>query len=170
MITNAATPDELIASLRQVNEEIISLVSELSHEQFNEVPYPGSWTSGQLLRHVSKSAQAVGQTIREKGKPAGRDPKAGIQELKDTFLSTTNKFESPDFIVPEDKIYDKETSIQQIEQAFDTIKTNAKTADLDELRDDLPVGPVTKIELLHFVLYHTQRHLNQLKRIVAALQ
>ena len=35
---------------------------------------------------------------------------------------------------------------------------------------NLPVfGEITKLELLHFVLYHTQRHIHQLKKILAAI-
>ena len=53
-----------------------------------------------------------------------------------------------------------------------TKKTIAKEeiANLTDMVDNLPLGAITKLEILHFVLYHTQRHLHQMKKICDALK
>ena len=35
-----------------------------------------------------------------------------------------------------------------------------------ELLDLPPIGEITKLEVLYFVLYHTQRHIHQLKNVI----
>ena len=46
------------------------------------------------------------------------------------------------------------------------LKDAAHAANLPELLNLPPIGELTKLELLHFVLYHTQRHIQQLKNIL----
>ena len=103
-------------------------------------------------------------------KPAERDPGEKIAGLKKTFLDLSTKFKSPDFIVPKDGPYEKQAVMQELKSAFEHLRNNSVKANLNELVEGLPFGPVTKLELLHFVLYHTQRHLQQMKKIVEALE
>ena len=59
--------------------------------------------------------------------------------------------------------------MQELKLAFNKLKENERKTDLTSLVEGLPLGPITKLEILHFSLYHTQRHLHQMKKIVAAL-
>jgi hypothetical protein len=102
-------------------------------------------------------------------KPAGRDPKQLIIELKLTFLDITHSMVSPDFIVPDKKNFEKHTIIKELNQALSQLKESGETGDINGLVEGLPMGPVTKLEMLHFVLYHIQRHLIQMKKITMAL-
>ena len=102
-------------------------------------------------------------------KPAGREPDARLAELQTVFLDFSTKLNSPEFIVPEAGPYEKDRSMQELKIAFDKLKENAKNRNLNSLVEGLPLGPITKLEILHFSLYHTQRHLRQMKKIVDAL-
>jgi len=48
--------------------------------------------------------------------------------------------------------------------------TKLKTVNANELITGLPLGPITKLEIIHFIFYHFQRHLIQMKRITEALK
>jgi hypothetical protein len=108
--------------------------------------------------------------MRNEGKPAERSADEKIPMFRKTFLDFSSKMKAPEFIVPEEKTYDKQTSIEALKNAFKQLKETADKADVNEMVEGLPMGTVTKLELLHFVLYHTQRHLHQLKKICEALK
>ena len=93
-----------------------------------------------------------------------------VPVLRDIFLNFSSKLQAPDFIIPEEKVYEKKDSMEELQNAFEQFKTNAGSVNVNEMVEGLPMGPVTKLELIHFVLYHTQRHLHQLQKISKALQ
>ncbi len=170
MTNDVLTRPKLFASIGDAVSQLVQLMSSLDDGNVNKVPYEGSWNAGQLLRHVTKSINGMAGAMLAESKTAERNPSEKVPQLQETFLSTTNKFNSPEFIVPENETYHKQTSMAELNQAFETLKENAGNANMDDLVDGLPFGPTTKLELLHFVLYHTQRHLRQMGRICEALK
>ena len=103
-------------------------------------------------------------------KPAERDPGERIEELKKVFLDFSKKLNSPDFIVPEEGTYERQPTIEKLNESFNQFKLNANSANLNDLVEGLPLGPITKLEIIHFVLFHTQRHLHQMKKIYETLK
>ena len=101
--------------------------------------------------------------------PADRDPGERILQLKQNFLDITKTMQSPEFIVPEKMHYNKESLVTEFEAALSPL-TKLKDVNLNELITGLPLGPITKLEILHFIFYHFQRHLIQMKRITEALK
>ncbi|MBC7875113.1 MAG: DinB family protein [Ferruginibacter sp.] len=150
--------------------ELVNLVSSMDENSVNAVPYKDSWTAGQLSRHITKSINGMAKAMLMESKPPGRDPGEKIPGLKKAFLDFTSKMKSPDFIIPEDGPYEKQAVIEELNSSFEHLKTNTNAANLEDLAEGLPMGPVTKWEMLHFVLYHTQRHLHQMKKINDALK
>jgi hypothetical protein len=104
------------------------------------------------------------------GKTAERKPDQRVKELKDTFLNYELKMKSPPFIVPEPGPYKKDAVIEALRKSNAIVKENMDKADPNEIID-LPAafGEITKLELFHFVLYHTTRHVHQLKNIIKHL-
>jgi hypothetical protein len=75
---------------------------------------------------------------------------------------------SPKFLVPENMKYDKETILNQLEKNKKEIISVAPNLDLTQtcLAFEIPVyGKLTRFEMLYFILFHTQRHVHQLKNI-----
>lgn len=160
---------ELFSQIDKTVSELSDLMFYLDEDKVNTVPYKDSWTAAQLLRHVTKSTVAMARAMNAPAKAPGREPDARVPELKKVFLDFSTKLNAPDFIVPEDGLYEKDRSMQELKTSFDELKENANKTDLEKLIEGLPLGPITKLEILHFSLYHTQRHLQQMKRIVDAL-
>ncbi len=169
MITETANKKELLTAIEEPVSHLLELMAPLSEAQVNKIPYKHSWTAAQLVRHVTKSIGGLGQAIGMPGKPADRDPGEKIAGLKKVFLDFSTKLQSPGFIVPEAGPYQKATLQKDLQEAVTALKDNAASTDPTELVEGLPLGPTTKLELLHFTVYHTTRHLNQLHRIVDAL-
>lgn len=161
---------ETITATGEAVSELSKLMHSVDDDKVNTVPYKGSWTAPQLLRHVTKSISGMAQAMLMDAKPTDRGPGERIQELKTVFLDFSKKMQSPEFIIPEEGIYEKQPAIDELDKAFHQFKDNANKANLTELTEGLPLGPITKLELVHFSLFHTQRHLQQMKKICNALK
>lgn len=169
-IMETADKNKLLAAIKEPLSALLGFMSSLDEHKINTVPYKDSWTAGMLFRHVTKSIDAMANALHMDTKPAQRDAYEKIPELKKAFLDLSVKMNSPDFIVPEEGVYEKQAVIEELNKSFKRLKENSTNARLTDLVEGLPLGPITKLEILHFVLYHTQRHVNQMKRICDALK
>jgi hypothetical protein len=163
-------PLELFTALDDTTTELLDLVTSVSQQKINVVPFKHSWTPAQLAIHVTKSNRAIAQGLLMKGFPAERNPDAGVQQLKKMFLDFNVKYQSPQFIVPEEGSHDKEETIAALKKSIERLRDMREKINLSEIISLPPFGEVTKLELLHFVLYHTKRHTHQLKNILHILQ
>jgi hypothetical protein len=170
MITDASDKNELLIAIEDALSQLLGLMSSLDEGKINIVPYKDSWTAGQLFRHVTKSNNGMSKAMRMESKPAERDAGEKIPELRKTFLDFSHKMKSPEFIVPEEGPYEKQASIEALNKSFEKLKESTNNATLTDMADNLPLGAITKLEVLHFVLYHTQRHLHQMNKICDALK
>jgi len=170
MATEALDTTGILSATSDAISQITDLMSAVDEDKVNTVPYEGSWTAPQLLRHVTKSINGMTRAMQMEAKPAKRDPSERIDELKKIFLDFSKKLTQPDFIVPEERVYQKQSAIEELNKSFSRFKESAAGANLDDLIEGLPLGPITKLEIIHFVLYHTQRHLHQMKKICEALK
>ena len=108
------------------------------------------------------------QLLYAPAQPADRDPEERAASLKDIFLNFETKMKSPDFILPEDKHYEKTELEGPLEETKDKMIEAAQNVNLTEvapLSDGHPLEGSTKLELVHFITYHTMRHNHQLKKI-----
>ena len=165
MITEKSTQPELLREINDAAAQFLNMLAMLDDDKLNEIPYPNSWTAAQLCNHIFKSTSGIVAAMKADGKPTTRNSADKVAELRSIFLETSNKFQSPEEIVPDDGPFEKQKTIDDFRQCFKDLDFYSGNANLDEELDGGPLGPITKYELLHFVLYHTQRHLRQMKRI-----
>jgi uncharacterized damage-inducible protein DinB len=98
-----------------------------------------------------------------------RRPDEHIEMIKSSFLNFSIKFKSPDFVVPEKKEYVKEDLLRTLRELKAALEDIIESTDLDKTCTafELPggMGYLTRQEALSFVIFHTQRHENQMKNI-----
>jgi predicted transcriptional regulator YdeE len=155
-----------LLAIRDIADELADLLLPLTEAQMNTIPFEGSWTAAQLASHITKSNVAMAQGMQMPGVEATRNPAARAEELRDTFLNFSIKFSSPSFIVPEAKAYSKTDTINLLHQSNQLLQQEAAKINTAAIINLPALGEMTKLELLHFVLYHTQRHIHQLKNIL----
>lgn len=163
--------NEISKEFKNTSTELTQLLSSLTQEQLNAVPFEASWTAAQLGEHLHKSYGVV-ELLYGSVKSTERDPAEKVKSIKDALLDFDNKMISPDFIVPENKEYDKNTLISSLKESINKITHGAETLKLEETCTafSLPgLGEMTRIEWIYFVTYHTQRHVRQLKNIAEKL-
>ncbi|PBQ34370.1 hypothetical protein CNR22_22195 [Sphingobacteriaceae bacterium] len=162
---------ELLNGIEKASADLITLLSSLSDEQLNKVPFKGSWTAGQVGDHVFKF-YGIGDVINGTVKDTDRDPGEKIPMLKETFLNFEIKMKSPDFILPVETFIHTEDLIKSIKEKVEQVKGMIQTLDLTKTCLDFTVPgetAFTGLEWLYFILFHTQRHLHQLKNIIKYL-
>ncbi|MEO5942620.1 MAG: DinB family protein [Ferruginibacter sp.] len=170
METQTFDKKEILSSIADAVKQITDLMSAVDENKVNTIPYEGSWTAPQLLIHVAKSIDAMANAMQMDGKQTERDPGERVEELKKIFLDFSHKLQSPEFIIPEPGIFEKQPVIGKINDSYRQFDENTGMADLNILVEGLPFGPVTKLEITYFTLFHTQRHLHQMKKICEALK
>lgn len=153
-------------------EELLDLLSHLSQTDINTVPFEGSWTAGQLVKHVIKSNSGFLQMLKGPVRESKREPDELIERIKTDFLNFNVKVKSPEFVVPEKIDYNKEDLLSSLEALNSKLNESVQSLDLTKTCSafELPVyGYLTRSEAVHFIIYHTQRHIHQLKNIIEKL-
>lgn len=161
---------ELLAAIADRVNQLTGLMAAVDENKVNTVPYEGSWTAPQLLTHVAKSINGMARAMQTEGTIADRDSGERIEELSNIFLDLSRKFNAPAFIVPEEGPYERQATIDKLNRSFERFRESAAAANMNELVEGLPFGAVTKLEVIYFVLFHTERHLHQMRRICEALK
>ncbi len=169
MQTGILPKEELLVSLKNIVLELMQVLNGFDGQNINTVPFEGSWTAAQVVDHITRSNMSITKAFALKGEMINRDPAERVQELKNIFLNFNSRFQSPDFILPVQEVYEKKMLLALLNRSVDKIKEVSCQADLSEMINHPAFGDITKFEILHFVLFHTQRHIHQLQKIFQAV-
>jgi hypothetical protein len=165
MTTEKLNTKELLKSLDETTSELLKTISLFNEKEINTVPFENSWTAAQVADHVMQSNRSMIQSLSERGRITSRNVDEGVQKLRELFLNFDSKLQSPKFILPTQEKYNKEQLIAELKDSVEQIKKLSASVDVAEMIDHRVFGEITKFEILHFVVYHTQRHIYQLKNI-----
>ncbi|AEW02139.1 hypothetical protein A4D02_08980 [Niastella koreensis] len=159
------TATDLLQDFEEATNGYLDIVSGLSQDEINTVPNPGSWTAAQVTEHLCKSDIGMLRALNGPVYPTNRPPDAGVDNLRTVFLDFSTKLQSPDFIIPEDTTYDKDILMEAFKAGREQIGNAIISLDLTASCQMPIFGEPTRLELIYFVIFHTQRHINQVKRI-----
>lgn len=165
-------PQELQQSMEQSQDRLYKLASEFSQDEFNAIPFAGSWTPAQVVQHLLNS-YGLAQILEGKTQPTERDPMEKDAILRGIFLDFSTKLKSPDFIMPEVKHYDRVQVLRELKKANESLRKGTELPDLELTCLDFQMpqmGTLTRAELLWFVVHHTKRHIHQLEKIREAAE
>lgn len=160
---------ELLTELNNTSEELFRLLPAFSHEQFNKVPFEGSWTAGQVAAHLSMSETGVAELLFGNTKPTTeRAPDEHVSGLREAFLNFSIKMDAPEFTLPREKVYDRDTLIASFRSSRAKLQEAIQQLDLSETALDFAfptLGHLTRLEMVNFAIVHAIRHTRQLKNI-----
>ncbi|MGH2576111.1 MAG: DinB family protein [Ignavibacteria bacterium] len=152
---------------------LLQTLSEFTNEQFNQIPFEGSWTAGQVSEHLYKSeSNAVRVMKGSTRKTEGREPDANEEPIRETFLNFDIKFQSPDFILPSDEPKNPLEFLKRFNKTRENIRKIIQTEDLSLTCADFSfpgMGELTRQEWICFVNCHSIRHARQMKNIYVKL-
>ncbi|MBO9675328.1 MAG: DinB family protein [Sphingobacteriaceae bacterium] len=160
--------EKIVNETNEVLSTLENTLSKFDTAQINTVPFKGSWTAGQLAEHLilanSGFLQVINGSVGETDRPAD----LMLGQIKKDLLDADAKYNSPKEIYPENKTYNQVKLLQNLKQIREGISNAVTSLDLTRtcVSYELPVyGFLTRLEAIYFVIYHTQRHVHQLKNI-----
>ncbi|WP_099365222.1 DinB family protein [Sphingobacterium sp. 1.A.4] len=154
---------------QQTIKELTEILEAFSTEQLNKIPFPNSWTAGQVGDHLLKSYGSW-KIFKGETEFADRPYDESCKTLSDLFLNFNIKLiaEHSDAIYPSEGYIEKENLVLNIQTVSDRIISFSSRNDLRVLCLDFEfptLGHMTRFEWLHFYVVHTQRHIKQLTKI-----
>lgn len=165
MKTKLLNTKPLFQSFDETTSGFLKTISSFDEEEINKIPFVNSWTVAQVAEHVMLSNRGMARSLNEEGRKGIRNIEEGVAGLKSIFLNFEKKLQSPKFILPTSKKYDKEILIAEVEDSFEKLKSLSAKIDVAEIICHPIFGEISKFEILYFVVYHTHRHNHQLENI-----
>jgi hypothetical protein len=165
---------EVVNELQKVTEDLIGILSPLTEQQLNIIPFSQSWTAGQVGDHLLKSYSSwtifSGTTV-----IANRSIDEFCKPLCEFFLNFDIKLtaEPSDFNYPTNDYIKRETLLTNIRTTTEDIINFSNQNELEVLCLDFEFptfGHLTRFEWLCFHKTHTQRHIRQLINIINHLK
>ena len=170
IIEDHMTQKEIHIDIDATLSELLSVVSAFDEKEFNTSIAADSWTPGQITQHVVLSISGFVNLMKGPTEETNRKADQHVETIKNIFLNFTRKLKSPDFIVPEAKDYNKEELLSTLEKLKEELEDIIEKEDLDKTCTafGLPtLGNLTRWEALAFVVYHTIRHIHQLRNLLS---
>ena len=159
---------ELQSEMNQTLSEFSKILSMFNNEEVNIIPFEGSWTAGQVATHLIMSNGGFLSMTNGPVKQTERSPDEFVRQIRTMFLDFKSKMKSPEFIEPPMVNYKKQDLLNSLNLIQTKLHEAIGEGELEQtcLAFELQsLGFLTRLEAFHFVLYHTQRHINQLKKI-----
>ncbi|MCV9927220.1 DinB family protein [Flavobacterium sp. LS1R49] len=164
----SALQKKIIETFEQLNE----ILSSFSESELNTAPYKGSWTAGQVVQHLIMASSGYPEMCSGPTEPTTRKHDEKVKDIEAIFLDFSIKMQSPEFIIPPDIEYDKNSltlSLQKIEEELLHI-SGTYDLTLTCLNFEIPpFGKFTIYEWINFSLIHIMRHTKQLNAIFKGL-
>lgn len=164
--------ENIIQEFERTEKELTAVFSKFTAAEANKSITPESWTAAQVAEHIIKSQSNFPDLLKGHSSATERDPEEKREKIRKMFLDFSTKMRSPDFILPAEEDHDKVLVLDQIKGKETEISAALKSADLTRTYTDFELpgfGPFTGYEWGWFIIYHTQRHIHQLKNIAGEL-
>lgn len=164
-------PSEELPGFIAIKDELLSLLEALDDVRMNQVPFPGSWTAGQLGEHLLKSFRAI-DLSQVQAAPVQRPSDMKIPQIDAVFLDFTTKYQSAESIVPSAERISGRILVNELRKTTDGIAVYAREHDLSFTCPDfefIGFGDLTAREWIRFLTVHSRRHVRQLRNILSHL-
>jgi hypothetical protein len=161
--------NKILAGLQETTHELLDMISKFTQEDFNRVPFEGSWTPGQVADHIAKAEAGMPTVWQGRTHATERPVDKNVPVIEKIFLDFSTKLKSPDFILPSNEPLDKETLCNSIKNTRAKIEELAATKDLSLTFMDFSfptLGELTGVEGAVFIISHSKRHIHQLRNML----
>lgn len=164
--------NDILLELQSTKTKLLDTIAAFKKEDFNSIPFEGSWTAAQVSEHILKFVSGTLQLLYGPVQPTNRDHLEKVSEIRGVFLDFSIKMKSPEFVLPGDAPMENKKLHADLEHTFEKIVVAINTLDIAPTCTafELPgTGTLTRAEWIWFSIYHTQRHTRQLKNIYTAI-
>mgnify|MGYP003575363490 CR=1 FL=1 len=158
----------LVEKLKDTFSALEKAILRFNHNNFNRKPIQGNWSPAMVTQHLILAGTGIDQVLLGNTAHTPRDADQKVAQIKGIFLDFGSKFTSPEFIEPADQNYLIEAQTEQLSDIGTSIANLMPNLDLSLTCTDFEMpflGYLTRLELISFVIFHTQRHTHQLNEM-----
>ncbi|MFN0254318.1 DinB family protein [Pedobacter ureilyticus] len=158
----------LSENLKSTFSDLEKAIHRFNENSFNQKPNGSNWSPAMVTQHLVLAGTGIdqvllGNTNSTEGKADGK-----VAQIKGIFLDFDSKFTSPKFIEPADQNYQLKEQLNKLTNISRSIISIIPDLDLSLTCTDFEMpflGYLTRLELISFVIFHTQRHTHQLNNM-----
>ncbi|MEZ0004717.1 hypothetical protein ABH942_000060 [Flavobacterium sp. 28YEA47A] len=162
----------LIGETNTTYDGLEKLLLSIDNSLWDKNPAENSWSVGQTMEHILKANSGLKNLLPENVSETDRPIDEKVPIIKSVFLDFSTKLDAPGFIIPTETIHDKQQQLDKVKALKNDTLQLIDSLDLSKtcMGFELPVfGHLTRLEWINFSLYHAQRHTEQVKRIISAI-
>ena len=160
----------LITSLDASTDRLLQTLQTFDAASFNTQPSPAEWSPAGVAEHLLILDVIANKILRTEAVPSTRPSDSKVALIKTVMEDSGTKRVAPEPVLPKGGEKNIEEMIAALRQQRDALKDAIQTTDLSEActaRKHPALGTLTRLEWIHFIIYHTDRHRLQLDRIGA---
>ncbi len=164
--------EKILESFNQTTVQLLQTISAFSQDEFNKLPFEGSWTAAQFADHLYKSEKGITKLLTGNSVKTTRAADEKLKMIETAFLDFTTKLKSPESILPTRELQNVMTVHNLLLKNREAISELINTVDLHKTFTGatLPgLGELTGIEWISFLMAHCKRHVFQLNNIFERL-
>jgi hypothetical protein len=164
--------DQIIADLNENTDILLEELAGFNHENFKQRPSPNEWSASEVTEHLLLIERNVKKALLGKANVTERAYDGKLTVLKPALAATGNKIQAPEMVVPQSGTLNRQEMEKELRVLREEEAALIATLDMSEtcLEFKHPMmGTMTRYEWVYFSIYHTERHLHQLRRIAAVI-
>lgn len=157
--------DELKSISNAVFNELISIITSIPDEQYNAEP-SAKWNPAQIVEHIILGNAGMKQFLTEVPYTSEIPYDFNVSAVRDFMLNNDVKYQTPNFLIPIIKQYDKNEQrelLMSLQSEINDCVTTLNFEDKCGTTDMPPFGFMSIYEWLNFSVFHILRHKEQLK-------
>jgi hypothetical protein len=164
---------QLIADLDISTSILKQSLLVFDETNFNASPEDGGWSAGQIIEHLWLVESLILKNLDGFSNATERPVDKKVELIQTVFSATDKRYDSPEIFVPSRGIKEKSELIRRLETGRRQLANLITTLDLSEtlLAFKHPyLGAFTRLEWVHFIILHSNRHVKQLDRLAASFK
>ncbi|MDZ7805532.1 MAG: DinB family protein [Gracilimonas sp.] len=154
-------------------EALMNKIGQIADDQFQAKPDEETWSPAQVVEHLYRSEFGIPRLFTGETKvESDRDSEAIIEEMSVQSLDSDKKLKAKGVIIPGDEQKSKEELVSNFQSLREKIAVMADQYKGSEICTSFAhpmFGYLTREEWIYFNIFHTERHMGQIDRILAKL-
>lgn len=159
-----------IRSDSQANIQYLRDSLDVVNEELYKIhPAEGKWSIQQVLEHLSVTERGILMMGNGQTTETSRDPNVIIHQVRDFLGDQSNKRSAPAPVRPPGEDKSMKEFLYLIEETRHALIEQGESNGWGQILTLFPhpiSGTMTRLEWLYFHIYHTERHLHQIKLII----
>ena len=158
--------ESVIDELEESTRMLIKELSAFSDEQFFQRPAEGIWSAGEIAEHILLLESRANEGMHT-ARTGNRPIDLKIIPMRDGLKEDEKKYVAPTIVIPKGEMKNKQALLQALVLQRDVLKNLIRQMDLSlitEFRHPV-IGSMSRLEWVYFHIYHTERHVRQLRSL-----